>query len=235
MEFAAFLNEKEWPSYWSFREEFCEEYFDDSAGTRIVVGIKPEKLPDLIALQQSLGPRFYMSDVHSSIGEPVFNTHTVELSPVQRKMFDEIKNELYTLDQQGFPITSPNVLSALNRMRQISVATPKVVATYYDEKTERMKLEIELEEPSSKLDKVMELIDEIRWDEEIKRQVVVFSSFRDPLNLLETRLEKADVPYLHLTTKANDEQRYQMWHDISRRKNIRCSCQHYSWVVSLLT
>lgn len=213
-----FLDEKRWPSYWAFREEFCEEYFDDSAGTRIVLGIKPEKLPELIALQQSLGPRFFMSDVHPDIGEPVFNTHTVDLSPVQRKMFEDIKNELYTLDQQGFPITSPNVLSALNRMRQISVATPKVVGTHFDEKLQRMRLEIELEEPSSKLDKVMELIDEIRWDDEIKRQVVVFSSFKDPLKLLETRLEKADVPYLHLKTEHNEEQRYQMWHDTFPQK-----------------
>jgi SNF2 family DNA or RNA helicase len=208
-----FLNEKEWPSYWSFREEYCEEYFDDSAGTRIVVGIKPEKLDDLIALQQSLGPRFFMSKVHPDIGEPIFNTHTVDLGPVQRKMFDDIKNELYTLDQQGFPITSPNVLSALNRMRQISVATPRVVGTHFDEKLQRMRLEIELEEPSSKLDKVMELIDEIRWDEEIKRQIVVFSSFKDPLKLLETRLQNADVPYLHLKTEHNEEERYRMWHD----------------------
>jgi len=213
-----FLNEKEWPSYWSFREEFCEEYFDDSAGTRIVLGIKPEKLPELIALQQSLGPRFFMSDVHSSIGEPVFSTHTVDLSPVQRKMFEEIKNELYTLDQQGFPITSPNVLSALNRLRQISVATPRVVNTVYDEKLQRLRLEIELEEPSSKLDMAMQLIEEIRWDDEIRRQVVVFSSFKDPLRLLEKRLQKAEVPYLHLETKANEEQRYEMWHDTFPKK-----------------
>ena len=214
-----FLNDKAWPSYWAFREEYCDEYIDDSAGTRIVLGIKPEKLDDFIALQQSLGPRFFMSKVHKDIGEPVFTEHTVDLGPVQRKMFDDIKYELYTLDQQGFPITSPNVLSALNRMRQISVATPRVVATTYDAKNERMKLEIELEEPSSKLDKVMELIDEIRWDDEVKRQVVVFSSFKDPLRLLEARLKDADIPFLHLETKHNEQERYEMWHDTFPKKD----------------
>jgi SNF2 family DNA or RNA helicase len=213
-----FLNQKQWPSYWAFRNEYCDEYYDEQAGTTTVLGIKVEKLDEFIALQQSLGPRFFMSKVHSDIGEPVFTEHVVPLSQVQRKMFDEIKHELYTLDQQGFPITSPNVLSALNRMRQISVATPKVVGTHYDEKLERMRLEIELEEPSSKLDKAMELIEEIRWDDEVKRQVVVFSSFKDPLRLLEARLEKADIPYLHLETKHNEQERYEMWHDTFPKK-----------------
>jgi len=213
-----FLNPKEWGSYWAFREYFCEEYYDDQAGMRIVLGIKPEKLDEFIKLQQSLGPRFFMNKMHPNVTSPIETEHTVDLSPVQRKMFDEIKNELYTLDQQGFPITSPNVLSALNRMRQISVATPKVTGTYYDEKNERLKIEIELEEPSSKLDKAMEIIDEIRWDQEIKRQVVVFSSFKDPLRLLEKRLEKADIPYLHLETKHNEQERYEMWHDTFPKK-----------------
>ena len=44
-------------------------------------------------------------------------------------------------------------------------------------------------------------------------QAVVFSCFRDPLTLLEKRLEKANIPYLHMQQKHNDQQRYEMWHD----------------------
>jgi len=208
-----FLNKKQWPSYWAFREEYCDEYFDERSGMRTILGIKEEKLEEFISIQKNLGARHFMAEVHPNIGSPIEKTETVQLGSVQRTMFEEIKNELYTLDQKGEPITSPNVLSALNRMRQISVATPQVTRRYYDEENERMKVEIELVEPSSKLDKVMELLDEIRWDDEVKRPVVIFSSFKDPLKLLEERFKEAEIPYIHLQASHSEQERYRLWHD----------------------
>jgi len=75
-------------------------------------------------------------------------------------------------------------------MRQIAVATPEVISDLYDEKAERRVTKIRLVEPSSKLDALMEVIDGLQWDDEAKQQMVVFSNFVDPLELLQTRLTK---------------------------------------------
>ena len=74
-------------------------------------------------------------------------------------------------------------------------------------------MEIKLIEPSSKLDELMEILDGLEWDEENKQQVVVFSNFRDPLELLKVRLEKAGITFIHMDAGDNEEERYKKWHD----------------------
>jgi SNF2 family DNA or RNA helicase len=151
-------------------------------------------------------------------------------------MYNEIKFNLYTMDQAGEPIHSPNVLSALNRLRQISVATPQVNRDYFDEKEQRRKQEIALVEPSSKLDALMEIIAGLEWDEERKDQVVVFSNFRDPIELAKARFEKAGISYIHMEQKDNDQQRYNKWAIEFPKKNHQvfiCTLQLGSESISL--
>ncbi len=207
-----FLDPARFSSYHKFRQHFCDDYVLPT-GFIMVNGLKRETRDEFRELVRELGPRREMRKVHSHIAEPIKSDRLVNLNPIQRAMYDQIKNELYTLDQKGVEIYSPNVLSLLNRLRQISVATPDKVSESYDPKQDRMVQEIRLIEPSSKLDEFMALLAELRWDAEVKQKVVVFSQFKDPLLLLEKRLEKAGVPYLHMLAKHNDEQRYELWHN----------------------
>ena len=126
-------------------------------------------------------------------------------------MYDEIKDELFAIDQDGTGLFAPNVLAMLVRLRQIADATPHVIADYFDPILERRVQKIKLVEPSSKLDAVMEVIEGLEWDEERKDQVVVFSSFKDPLEMLRTRLENKEISYMSLDQKDNDKIRYQKW------------------------
>jgi SNF2 family DNA or RNA helicase len=41
--------------------------------------------------------------------------------------------------------------------------------------------------------------------------VVIFSNFRDPLELLERRFEKAGISYIHMKQKDNDQERLKKW------------------------
>jgi SNF2 family DNA or RNA helicase len=155
------------------------------------------------------------------IKRPVFMRYDVDLNPTQRRMYDEIKRELKALDAKGEPFASPNVLAALTRLRQICVATPEVVSDYFDEKKDRRILRIKLTEPSTKLDQLMEIIDELQWDEDDKQQLVVFSNFKDPLYLLEERLKKEKIPYLHMQQSDDEQERYQKWHETWPKKEHR--------------
>jgi SNF2 family DNA or RNA helicase len=211
-----FLDKTQFGSYNRFVEMFCE--IDDYGPYRKIVGVKPEQKDNFRTLVRSWGVRRTLTEVMPHIKEPIFMRYDVELSAIQRRMYNEIKSELKALDKKGEPFHSPNVLSALQRMRQICVATPEVISDKWDEEAGRRVLEIKLTEPSSKLDQLMEIIEELEWDEDDKQQIVVFSNFKDPIELLKARLEKADIPFLHMDVKDSDEERYKKWHDIFPKK-----------------
>lgn len=216
-----FVDGEQWGAYWNFRREFCDEYEDIQTGYTVIRGIKEEKLEEFRQLRKDLGPRRTLSEVRPDIKEPIFTTITVDLNATQRKMYDEIKDYLYTLDQNGTPIVSPNVLSQLNRLRQIAVATPEKIDEYFDEKQQRRVQKIRLVEPSSKLDAVMDLLDDLQWDDEKRQQIVVFSCFKQPLDMLEYRLYNKKIPYLHMKATMNDAQRRKMWLEDFPKKEHR--------------
>jgi SNF2 family DNA or RNA helicase len=204
-----FLSRKTYPSFNRFKEYFSLIDIWDGYGKEI--GIRPEHKDELRDTVFSVGVRRTLDEVMPYIKRPVFVKYDVNLNPIQRKMYDEIKHELQTYDRKGLPIHSPNVLSALMRLRQVTVATPEVTEDYFDELSGKRVQRIRLTEPSSKLDTVMEIIEGLEWDEESKQPLVVFSCFRDPLELLEKRLDDAKIPYLHLHQSDNDQERYRKW------------------------
>jgi SNF2 family DNA or RNA helicase len=217
-----FLQPTNFPSYWRFRRQFCEE--ENWGGYNKIVGIKSHMVDSFIDLRKSLGPRRTMQEVHKDITEPIYTQIDVELNPTQRRMYKEIVTQLMALDQQGVPIHSPNVVSMLQRLRQISVATPELVDSYYDAKEDRRVQVVKLVEPSSKLDAVMDILEELQWDQEARQQVVVFSNFRDPLELLKKRLDpkfdkngkqtRAGIPYIHMEQKDSEQTRFEKWHEL---------------------
>ena len=207
-----FLNRNEFKGYWEFRTHFCDEVMD-ARGWRTITGIRPYRVDEFRDMRKKMGPRRTMDEVHSSIRKPIESVHEVELNTTQRRMYNEIKNFLQTLDEAGEPLASPNVLSMLNRLRQICVATPKVNSFEWSRQQGRMVYDIELTEKSSKLDEVMNILDEID-----DAKVVVFSNFRGPLDLLEKRLEKKGISFCHMKQQHSEAQRYKMWHDDFVRK-----------------
>lgn len=210
-------------SYWTFHDLFCD--FDESDGYSREIGVKPEMRDAFRKIVRAYGPRRTIDETHPNIKKPIFVNRDVELNETQRRMYDEIKGQLYALDKKGVPIHATNVLTLLQRLRAICVATPEVVEDYYDEDLERRIQRIKLVEPSSKLDDLQNLIEELSWDEEYKAPVVVFSNFVGPLELLQARFEKAneacekmhiepEFPYIWLKASDNDETRYRKWHDL---------------------
>lgn len=214
-----FCSKREYASYWRFREKYCAE--DIINGYRKIVGVNSETKAEFQQLVRTVGPRRTKREVFKNLPEPIYTPYTVELNSIQRKMYEDIRDELFALDQDGEGLFAPNVLAALVRLRQITSATPKVVADYFDPIREKRVQKIKLVEPSSKLDAIMDIIDGLEWDDERRDQVVVFSNFKDPLEMLKVRLEpqyningdqtRPGIPYLELRQADNDKQRYEKW------------------------
>lgn len=204
-----FLEPDEFDSPWNFRKEYVE--YDAWNGYRSVTGLKRNKVTQFRELRKRFGPRRTKPEVFPHLAEPIYEDMYIELNKTQRSMYDQIKYELMLLDQKGEPLHSPNVLSQLQRLRQICVGTPDVISDEWDEKQERRVVKIRLIEPSAKLDALCEVIDGLQWDDEDRQQIVVFSNFNDPLDLLQTRLDKAGISWLRLRVNDNDSQRYLKW------------------------
>jgi hypothetical protein len=214
------LNPKEYSSFWHFYETYCE--IDDYSGYAKVTGIKPSKKAEFRKLVRDIGVRRTLDNTHPDIEQAVYMPLEIELNPAQRKMYNEIKSELQTLDKNGVALYSANVLSLLQRLRQICVGTPEIIADYYDNELGRRVQKIKLTEPSSKLDAVMEVLEGLQWDDERKEPLVVFSCFKDPLELLKARLDKhneiaagtnMEYKYIHMDVNDSDMERYRKWHD----------------------
>lgn len=203
-------------SFNKFKEHYCD--MENFSGYEKIVGIKPEMAIEFKELVKRIGVRRTMVECFPDIQEPIETVIPVGLNTIQRKMYDEIKWELLTLDQKGEPLHSPNVLSALNRLRQIAVATPDVISDVYDPIEDRRVIKVKLREPSSKLDALMEVLEGLEWDDERRDQVVVFSNFKDPIELAIKRFQDAGISYLHMHTGMNDQDRYKMWHDTWPKK-----------------
>lgn len=195
--------------YWGFRSTYVED--DIYKGYATITGLRRSMVSRFRELRESFGPRRTKPEVFPDLTAPIYEDLETELNTTQRDMYNEIKRDLMTLDQKGIPIHSPNVLSQLSRMRQIAVATPEVISDEYDPQLERRVTKIRLVEPSSKLDALMEVLDGLQWDDEDKQQVVVFSCFVDPLNLLQKRLTKKGINWIRLLPTDSDTQRYQKW------------------------
>lgn len=228
-----FLSPQRFSSFDRFKEEWCDIQTDYETGQQVILGIKPGKEDELRALVREFGPRHTKNGPNGVfegvLHEPVFTPEPVQLSPIQRRMYKEIKLQLQTLDEKGEPIYSPNVLSMLSRLRQICVATPNKIGEHYDEKTERMIQEIELIEPSSKLDALMDIIE----NSAPEQQIVVFSNFKDPIKLAKVRFEKAGITYLHMETGHNDMERYDMWANQWPSKNEDGSPKYKVFICTL--
>lgn len=218
-----FLQKDKYGSYWDFRQEFCE--IDDWDGYAKVVGCKPEKRDEFRKIVRTIGVRRTLDQVMPHIKTPIYQPVTVELNKTQRKMYNDLKAELAALDSNGTPLYAANVLSLLQRLRQICVGTPEVVEDYYDPIEDRRVQKIKLREPSSKVDALMEVLEGLQWDDEKKEPLVVFSNFKDPLELFKARLDKHNenaikmglddmlYKYIHLDVGDSDLERYHKWHD----------------------
>lgn len=211
-----FLDKVNYNSYWRFRDEFCEEDF--WSGYRQITGLRKSKIPKFRFIRKQFGPRRTKPECFPNLTEPIFEDIEVELNDIQRKMYNQIRDELMLLDQAGETLSSPSVLSQLTRMRQISDATPQVISDAYDERHDRRIVQVKLVEPSSKLDAFMEVLEGLQWDDEDKQQIVVFSNFNDPLDLLQVRLKAAGINYVRLEQKDSDQERYQKWSTFPEKK-----------------
>lgn len=213
-----FLDPKVWTSYWAFRKRYVEERVDPIHGYRRAVGPRLDMLPELQHRLKPMMVRRRKSDVLPELPPKQYKNVWVDLSPKQRKIYDEMRTKMLTWvgENEDEPLVATVVIAQLIRLQQIALATPAFVERMVRKKTmdengeptgefhEELHIEIHLEEPSSKLDACMEIVADLV---EQGQQVVIFSQFTRMIDLLETRLKAAGISVGKYTGQTRDATR----------------------------
>lgn len=206
------LHPRVYTSYWRFRRRYCIEE-DTWQGYTKIVGVK--NLDELHAQMEPWYVRRLKKDVLPELPDKYYTDYVVELDPQQRRAYDQMrKNKIaWVNDAQGreAPIVAGQVVSQLQRLQQFAVSYCIVEQRRkYSRKYEREIVfdAVVMDEPSAKLDAVMEIIEDAG-----DAQIVVFSQFKQPVYLLGMRLADAGISHGTLTSDTSEEDSDQLEED----------------------
>jgi SNF2 family DNA or RNA helicase len=184
---------REFTSYWSFYKQYVDYEIIQPQGYFKIKGPKNED-----QLLERVEP-FYVRHLKKEqccpnhpqgvmpwLPDKVYSTVWVDLDPKQRRAYDQMKRDMiaWVNDQEDTPLVARAAVSQLARLQQFADSHANVT----DDGT------VVLCEPSSKLDALMELLEDNPGE-----RFVVFSQFRQLVDLLARRLNNERIPYATYT------------------------------------
>lgn len=181
------LNPRQYRSYWRFFEKYVKYITDPAYGYKIIIGAK-----NVDELRGEISPfmlRRLKQEVLKDLPEKYYTMVKVDLGSLQMHAYRQMKKEslawLATHDPEQ-PLEAPTVLAQLTRLRQFADAYAKFDDDYG---------KVQLSEPSSKLDAMMDIL------EDTDQPVVIFSQFEQMISLASRRIEKLNIGFAQLTGK----------------------------------
>jgi SNF2 family DNA or RNA helicase len=212
-----------WSSYWGFfnhhviqkkhNEGTCMA--DDCNGYHKRAYTEIGGFADEHLIHQQMGKAYVRRTkeaVWKDIPDKTYDDRLVDLTDKQRTAYDAMERDMlaWVGKHEDQPIAAPAVISQLVRLQQFAVAHGKMeLRKFYmgvidGQKAYEDRQVLVLDEPSSKLDATMDLI------EASNVQIVVFGQSKQAINLLAARLAKAKIPHGVLTgdTKQADRDLY---------------------------
>lgn len=179
---------REFSSYWKYYNQYVDFEIVYPQGFHKITGPK-----NADELRTRIDP-FYVRHLKSEkcckdhpngampwIEKKYYTKEYVDLLPVQRKAYNQMRDDMiaWVGAHENTPLVAPVIIAQMIRLQQFAVA--------YAE-TSLADTHIQLSEPSSKLDRLMQIIED-NPDEPI----VVWSQFKQLIYLLEARCKKAGV------------------------------------------
>nr|WP_276309912.1 DEAD/DEAH box helicase [Pueribacillus theae] len=165
-------------SYWKFINRYGN-LANNGFGTEII-GVRQDRLPQLTKTIQQFSIRRRKKDVLPDLPDKTYQTIYVDLTPKQRKAYEEMKKFMVaSLGKEEIEV--PNIVSQLMRLRQITL-TPKLAGFESDE--------------SSKLPALLELLQERKL---AGKKTVVMSEFKQWIDILENKLNTHNISTVRIT------------------------------------
>jgi SNF2 family DNA or RNA helicase len=207
------LYPKEFRSYWKFVNTYCiNEPTNGKYGNtfRKITGVNTAALPTLHKQWEPWYIRRKKEDVAIELPPKTYTTLHVDLLPQQRKAYDQMRKDMiaWVGDQEDTPLVAGQVVSQLVRLQQFALASVEFQGEYVSdvyragrEEDRGIRRKVVLTDPSSKLDRLVELI-----EGNPNEPLVVFSQSRGMVELCVRRLQSKDVsirPYTGSVSKAD--------------------------------
>lgn len=187
-------------SYWRFYDRFID-YYEDENGYDHVKGTKNEE-----ELRKLFGPlyiRRLKSDVAKDLPPKQYTKIEVELPPKQRRPYDEMKGQLlaWVGEKQNQPLIANIAIAQMVRLQQFTLGYGEIVPKTITRKNGDVETvnELRLQEPSVKLDAMMDLLEDLG-----NAQAIVFSTSKQAINMAKIRLDNAKIPTSIITGDITD-------------------------------
>jgi SNF2 family DNA or RNA helicase len=181
--------------YWKFYQQFVDYEIIYPQGFHKILGPK-----NAAQLRAQIEP-FYVRHLKKEqccphhpegvmpwLPDKYYEEEYVDLGPEQRRVYNQMKADLISWvgAREDQPLVAPVVIAQLMRLQQFAIAYARIEGGGYDEVNDiHLPGTVRMSEPSSKLDKVMDIL------EDTDDPIVVWSNFKQPLYLLEERCKKA--------------------------------------------
>lgn len=191
-----FVAPLEYPTKSKFVDLYCLQAWNNFGGLD-VVGLNPHRRDEFYRFFDPRFRRMPKALVLTHLPPKIRSIRTVEMTPKQKKAYNELAKRLVTTLDDGSILVSPNNLSAQVRLLQLS-SSYCTIETGADPNN-LTGWSVELCEPSPKLDELMVILDELG-----DKQCVVAAESRRLIELAQARLEKAGISH-GLITGAIDE------------------------------
>jgi SNF2 family DNA or RNA helicase len=184
------LAPEEHPRHSDHIDRYCLQGWSYFRGLDII-GLHPEHRDEFLGFFDPRFRRMPKELILPDLPPKVRVTREAELSPKQRRAYDELREKSYTRDESGRLLAATDGLSLQTRLTQYASATCEV----QDDGSVR------LAEPSPKLDVLMEIL------ADTERPVAVTAASRQLIDLAAARLEAAGTAYQMLVGGMTDDQR----------------------------
>jgi SNF2 family DNA or RNA helicase len=192
------LSSKDWPSKTKWTDRMVNLMIN-AFGAPLVLGIKPEREEEF---RQTVNPfmrRMLKQRVLPWLPEVMTERRDVEMSPVQKKAYEQMKDLMISQLEGGDIVTAPGVLTQTLRLVQFANSYATI-----EEDESSGEPRVRLAEPSCKVDSLMADIKNGDFDGE---SVAVCAVSRQLIELLSEALTKASIPHGLITGAQTDIER----------------------------
>lgn len=184
-----FLYPDKFSSYWGFINRYFKTY-KGFFGVEIGEPIK-HRQAELLDLIDAISTQRLRKDVMQWLPDKQRIEHHIQLNSKQQKIYDQMKND-FIAEYDDQLIDTPNILSQLMRLRQITLE-PSLLG---------------FDIPSAKTDAILEAIENNTYTEK-GEPIVIMSAFTSYLNKLKPLLEKSGRKVEMITGQMTTAQKQQ--------------------------
>ena len=198
------------PIEYTAKSEFVDRYAQftyNVHGTMDISDVRPDTREELFRFLDPRFRRMLKAVVLPQLPPKVWTTYEVELTPKQRKMYDEIETQLFARDDHGNMLIATNNL--VKNMRLIQLASSTCEIEYTGEVDDRGNdlWKVNLVNPSSKIDALIEAVSDFEG-----HSVCVSAFSKKLIDLAASRLEEKGISCVKITGGINE------W---DRKENLR--------------